>query len=236
MLKMIRLLATQLLLLISIVAYSQREDRVLYQQRLVRSIDLRITENENLFGKENKIAEVLLNALREGEITAYTSYSLNDTLSSEELDYRLKHFYSDGSFEYYSLKDLYQMELGEDLVFDTYRSELQFKPVYITLLIPELVSDKGLIEPLATFRWEDCIKIFRKYNVLTYKPVYNGRKINLTEVFVMHAYKSHICKIGKEDEVSYFDQRYANQIDAFLAGKEEEKKIIEIVYKLYNPR
>lgn len=232
---MIRLFASPLLMLVSVVAFAQRTDKVIYQQRLVRSIDIRIAENENFFGKDNKLSEVLIKAAKEGEITPYSSYTLTDTLSLDDLDYRLKYFYSDGEFDYYSAGDLYQMELGEDLIFDAYRSEIQFKPIYITLLIPESLSDKVLIEPLVTFRFDDCMNVLRKNNVVTHKPVYNGRKINLAEVFVMHAYKSNICKIGDEFETSYFDQMYVSHIDAFLAGKEEENKLIDILYKLYNP-
>jgi hypothetical protein len=63
----------------------------------------------------------------------------------------------------------------------------------------------------------------------------DGKPLNFKEVFLLHHYQSTIVKIGDENEL-YFDQIYPDGLNAFLAAKEAENKIVEYFYRLYNPQ
>jgi hypothetical protein len=209
-----------------------RECDITFRTHIVRSINLRHTANEDIFGK-GKVVEVLLDAALANQIPIYDPNNKTQVLSKESLLERLTAKGEDGNVETYSFKQLYQMEVSEDLVFDKQRSIPVYQVKYLTLFIPQDINYRGIHEPVATFRFQDCAKIFVHEDKAT--SLFNERReINFRDAFLLHSYKGEIVKMGREDDL-YFDQRYPDPAKAFMARKKSEEEVLEYFYKIYNP-
>lgn len=212
-----------------------READITYKKQIVRSVNLRKEENQILFGKRNFIAEILMEAVQEGKIIPYHSDKFDKVMTKEEFLERISIPMEDEDPVHYLPSQLYIMELGENVMFDKGRSVFVNHTVSLTLFIPEDMSYRGIREPVASFRYEDCHKLFRNDERAYSDPAKNGRQINFSEVFVLRLYTSHIVKIGGHDQL-YYDQLYSDPLRAFLASQNDENRIREYMYKVFNPK
>jgi hypothetical protein len=209
-----------------------RECDITFRTHIVRCINLRHAANEEIFGK-GRIVETLLAAAFANEIPVYNPENKTQILSNEALLERLTVKADDGTSEIYSYKQLYQIEVGEDLVFDKQRSIPVYQVKYLTLFIPQDINYRDLHEPVATFRFQDCEKFFRGDICGANSFSYNS-EINFRDAILLHMYKSEIVKMGREEDL-YFDQKYPDPAKAFLARKKSEEDVLEYFYKIYNP-
>jgi hypothetical protein len=211
-----------------------RECDVLFRKHIVRSIDLREKANSEIFRREDGIVRILMDALDQGKLKGYTPGNKNMELSKEDFFNKLKIPSEDSIAEAYNDYQLYKIELGEDLIFDKQRSVPVYEIKYLTIFLPEEINYREILEPLVTFKYEDCIRLFKEDNRAVW-DISNGKPLNFKEIFLLHQYHSRIVKIGNENEL-YFDQKYNSGLNAFLAAKEAENEIVEYFYRLYNPQ
>src|SRR5204862_6306978 len=94
------------------------------------------------------------------QVPVYNPDNKTQLLSQEALLERLTVKAEDGTAGTYSTRQLYQIEVGEDLVFDKQRSIPVYQVKYLTIFIPQDVNYRGIHEPVATFRFQDCEKFF----------------------------------------------------------------------------
>lgn len=225
-----------LLLFLASSAQHIREQDIVYSRYIVREIDLRYTTNKAVFGKGCLLSAVLLDAVKSGA-EAYQYEDRTKLMNYEEIQEKLRiPLAGDSCSAFYAAEELYVLELTEKCIFDKNTSEFRFIPVSLTVFIPAEVSSKGILEPLAVFPFETCTRIFRNdpraYSAVT-KP---GRPaINFNEQFLLRSYASAIVKIGNEDDL-YFDQQYADPYKAFMAMKQEEQALQEMMYAAYHPK
>jgi hypothetical protein len=210
-----------------------RECDITFRTHIVRSINLRHTANEDIFDK-GKVVEVLLEAAFANQIPVYNPNNKTELLSKENLLERLTVKNEDGTADTYSFRHLYQIEVGEDLVFDKQRSIPVYQVKYLTIFIPQDINYRGIHEPVATFRFQDCERIFRHGDHIA-NSFNNKTEINFRDAFLLHMYKSEIVKMGREDDL-YFDQKYPDPSKAFIARKKSEEEVLEYFYKIYNPK
>jgi hypothetical protein len=210
-----------------------RESDVLFKKRIVRSLNLSNEINSELFGSNNLLVTVLLEAYDRGELIGYTSVDLDMIMAKEHLLSRIQVNTESDTFMY-APRHLYKVELGEDLIFDNKHSEIVFDMEYLTVILPAEVNYRKIHEPIIYFRYDDCVKIFKSdVRAFAINPLLNGRNINYSEVFLLRLFKANIVKIGNE---MYFDQMYNDPMASFLAQKEAENKLNEYLYKLYHPK
>ncbi|GAL84426.1 hypothetical protein CHU_2031 [Sporocytophaga myxococcoides] len=126
---------------------------------------------------------------------------------------------------------LKEIELGEDIIFDKHRSEFSFEQKYIGLIIPQSENYRGITEPLAYFKYTDCIKVFNQ-DERAYSLNFSGVKVPFHDLFLTHSYKSYIVKIGNGN---YFDQLYPSASKAFIAARHQENLLNDYLYKFFNP-
>lgn len=224
-------------LLISVLSYGQhnpRECDILFRTQMVRSINLDYPLNKEIFG-DRIISKILVQAALEGKIQGYTDETFEDCLTAEQLKEKLRiRSDDDSSGEYIQPEELYLIELGEDLIFDKNRSEHYFKMKHLTVLIPFGISYRGFQENLCTFRYEDCEKLFKQdERAISSIPLTGGRKIPYDAIFVMKLFQSDFAKIGHGRV--YFDQVYNNPKDVFLATKAAEERLVNYLWRIYNP-
>src|SRR6478735_5949373 len=115
------------------------ESDIMYKKTLIRAIDLREKQNKPLFSKNKEITKLLLEAVERGDLKPYASDSLEEgrqltieefkanylipsdqaVLTEDEKAIALANGDSSvlaaGGAEYYFPRDLYQMQIKEDL-------------------------------------------------------------------------------------------------------------------------
>jgi hypothetical protein len=207
---------------------------VLFRKHIVRSIDLRDKFNSEIFRREDGIIRILMDALTSEKITPYSPKVKKNKICKDDFFNKLKIPSDNDTEEAYNDYHLYKIEVEEDLLFDKQRSVPVYEIKYITLYLPQEINYRGILEPLASFKYEDCLKVFKEDKRAVW-DLNDGKPLNFKEVFLLHHYQSTIVKIGDENEL-YFDQIYPDGLNAFLAAKEAENKIVEYFYRLYNPQ
>jgi hypothetical protein len=219
--------------------YSQFQPRacdILYKKQFIRSINLKNETNQELFGKKREIVKILTEAFLSGKLSGYSTNELNDPLSLEVFNEKISVKEEDGTVDHFLPEQLYILELGENLIFDKHRSDVYFDMEFISILIPDAVSNKGILEHLVSFKFDDCLKIFRKNpEAVSFNALKNGNDVNYAEVLMLRLFTSTIVKIGNYDDL-YFDQQYNDQMQTFLARKNKENEVTEYIYKLYHPK
>src|SRR6185437_13684124 len=158
-----------------------RNSDIMYKKRVVRALDLREKQNKPLMAVNNEITALLLDVVRKKLVQPYTNDSLTRTLTLEEFNERLvmpsemSNYNLDNPEDtttlyltygpdwrnelpqqsYYLPKDLYQMEITEDFIFDKNRSRTIYDIQSITIYIPadHPANLKGIQLPIASFRY-----------------------------------------------------------------------------------
>ena len=197
-------------------------------------MDLRDKGNEEIFGSDRYIVQALLNAYCSGNIKGYKNEKLNESLSYNDFDNRLNLFQEVATAES-AWTGLPLIEIGENLIFNKHTSDFYFSMQTLTLYIPAEMSHRGLQEPLISFAYQDCSRIFKSDpEAISVNPLKNGRNINYADLFLLRCFNSSIVKIGNSRDL-YFDQAHADKLSAFLAAKDGEHQLTEYLYKLYHP-
>jgi hypothetical protein len=209
-----------------------RECDITFRTHIVRSINLHNPANEDIFDK-GRIVEILLNAALNSQLPIYDPFNKDQTLDKAALMEKLSVKEEDGTVSQYTYRHLYQIEIGEDLVFDKQRSIPVYQVKYITLFIPQEINYRGIHEALVTFRFQDCGKLFIQdgHDGISFNEKV---KINFRDALLLHMYTAEIVKMGDEDDL-YFDQKYPKPADAFIARKKSEEEVLEYFYRIYNP-
>jgi hypothetical protein len=227
-------LLTSFFLHTAFAQHSKREDDIFFRKYLVRSVDMKEKANGEIFGKQALLIRLLLDAYCSGQIKGYRDPSLAAMLSCEEYEQRLP-LLSACQDGLHPAEVLHILEIGEYLVFDKHTSDFYFDMESLTLFISPDQNARGIQEPLISFSYPDCKKIFlANKSAVSMNPLKNGRNINYADVFLIRLFNSTIVKIGHADD-PYIDQACATQMSAFLTAKNGENKLTEYLYKLYHP-
>lgn len=213
-----------------------REDDVMFRTGMVRFIDLNWSKSKEVFGEDHALPRILFDAAMEGKLKAYTDDFLEQELTASELLEKLSECFDDTCIQVLAAESLTEIELSEDLVFDSRHSGHYFIPKTLALYLPESLNPKELREPWAVFVFEDVARVL-KNDPRAYgkKKLSSSRKVNFADLFVMKTYYSETIRIGHANEL-YFDQQFSDKVDAFIAAKNSEAKLIEYLYKIYNPK
>ena len=230
-------LLCSLIFMISMQLFAQhiREQDIAYTRFIVREIDLRQPENIKVFGIDAVLSSILLDGIKNGA-KAYDPLHPSTVLPYHAIMERLQIPSPDSCIESYEIEELYRIELTEQFIFDKHRSEFRFVPLYMTVFIPAEISVKGIMEPVMRLYVQDYTTILRQDTRAFIAGTKIGQPaVNMNEQLILRSYQSTIVKIGNEED-QYFDQRYNDPYKAFLAMKEEENAIQEMIYAAYHPQ
>jgi gliding motility associated protien GldN len=140
------------------------------------------------------------------------------------------------SYEY-RYKDLYQMELKEDMIFDKKRSRMYHDIKTITLLVPSTLSSNvsGIEKPIGTFKYSDLVKVFRNNpdKAIWFNPQNDAQHKNLADAFELWLFNSYIVKVSNPDD-SRLDAVYGSQQQGILASQQAAADLIEYEYNLWS--
>jgi hypothetical protein len=140
------------------------------------------------------------------------------------------------SFEY-RYKDLFQMELKEDLVFDKKRSRMYHDIQTVTLLVPSTAPNNaaGYEKPVATFKYSDLVRVFRNHpeSAIWFNAQNDAQHKNLADAFELGLFNSYITKVSNPNDSSLSDA-YGSARDGILAAQQTSADLVEYEYNLWS--
>ncbi|GGF16734.1 type IX secretion system ring protein PorN/GldN [Hymenobacter cavernae] len=140
------------------------------------------------------------------------------------------------SYEY-RYKDLYQMELKEDMIFDKKRSRMYHDIKTITLLVPATLgaNTSGIEKPIGTFKYSDLVRVFRNNpdKAIWFNSQNDAQHKNLADAFELWLFNSYIVKVSNPND-SRLDEIYGGQQQGVLASQQAASDLIEYEYNLWS--
>ncbi|WP_375416259.1 gliding motility protein GldN [uncultured Hymenobacter sp.] len=137
----------------------------------------------------------------------------------------------------YRYKDLYEMELKEDMIFDKKRSRMYHDIKTITLLVPSTLpsNTSGIETPIATFKYSDLVKVFRNNpeNAIWFNPQNDAQHKNLADAFELWLFNSYITKVSNAAD-SRLDDIYGGGQQGILAAQQTAADLVEYEYNLWS--
>jgi gliding motility associated protien GldN len=140
------------------------------------------------------------------------------------------------SNEYFP-KDLYQLEMKEDAIFDKKRSRMYHDIKALTLVVPASLKAniKGRDIPVGTFKYSDLVKVFRDHpqEAVWFNPRNDAQHRNLADAFDLRLFSSFITKVSNPDNASLEDI-YGGPQQGILAAQNAAEQMIEYEYNLWS--
>ncbi len=140
------------------------------------------------------------------------------------------------SYEYRP-KDVYQMELKEDMIFDKKRSRMYHDIKSITLLVPSTLSSNvsGIEKTIGSFKYSDLVRVFRANpdKAIWFNPQNDAQHKNLADAFELWLFNSYIVKVSNPNDAR-LDEVYGSQQQGILASQQAAADLIEYEYNLWS--
>ncbi|WP_448519522.1 type IX secretion system ring protein PorN/GldN [Rhodoflexus sp.] len=231
----------------------------LFKKSLWYTIDLREKQNKPFNAKGYEITGLLIEAVQSGILRPFTDETLSERLSLEEFTKRLTKqapaydpddlvFEDDGwggepgsdgtaSTEpemYLPGKELYLLEIKEDLIFDKKRSRMYRDIQTITIILPAEVNTSGVDKPIATFLYKEVVEnVFRDNNKAVWFNNANPREHrNMAEAFDLRLFSAHLTKYENGDGATIADI-YGEGARAMYASLQIEYALLEFESNLW---
>ncbi len=140
------------------------------------------------------------------------------------------------SYEYRS-KDLYQLELKEDMIFDKKRSRMYHDIKSIGILVPSTLpaNVSGIEKTVGYFKYNDLVKVFRAnpQTAIWFNSQNDAQHKNLADAFELWLFNSYITKVSNAGD-SRLDDIYGGQQQGILAAQQTAADLIEYEYNLWS--
>ena len=138
------------------------------------------------------------------------------------------------SNEYFP-KQLYLLELKENVVFDKKRSRLYHDIQTITIKVPSTLNPLGFEQPVGSFKMSDLVRVFRNHPELAiwYNPQNDAQHKNLADAFDLWLFSSYITKISNPGDRGLADIHGGGK-KGLLAAQEAAEALIEYEYSLWS--
>ena len=248
----------------SLKAKEVRHDDIMWKKRVTRRLDLRIRQNLSFFARDHEFSKLLIQAVLDGRVTAYKNESLQSTLSKAEFIKRLLiPSVVDGSddmsdcwdceeedtlqeardFSQYSLetcyggRDLYLMDLHEDLFFDKRHSRMKWDSKSINLYLsadhPENL--RKVDELIVSFDFKELEReLFKDNPKAIYFNQYNdAAHLNLSDAFQLRLFHSYIIKVSNPNDEYLVDEYGGDPKTGRMASQWKAYEFLEFEHNLW---
>jgi len=232
------------------------ESDVLYKKTVIRALDLREKQNLPIFSTNKEITRIIIDAVKKGDIKPYTSDSLDQgrSLTKEEFQKKITMAVpedNEGGDEpaadpatgggdaapaglEYLPKQLYQMQMKEDYIFDKQRSRAYHDIQSITVLIPSEFNAKGIEEPIATFKYKDLVEVFKKDpRAIYFNPSNDAEHRSLVDAFDLRLFSSYIIKVSNPRDEYLVDIYTESQKQGIMASYWKANELMEFEHNLW---
>ncbi len=205
-----------------------RQGDQMYRMAIWRRLNLNLRPNQPFFASGGEITKLIMDAVQEGRLTPYRNDSLASTMTREEFMDNLKLETAETleepgwgpgwgpeieqptgpTVDYYLPRELYLLEMREDMIFDRKRSRLYFDILAITIILPADNPNNfsGLEKPLGTFRFVDLVRVFDENpNALWYNPQNRAEDKPMSSAFELRLFHSNLYKIYNNRDQTFMD-------------------------------
>lgn len=232
---------------------------VMYQKTVTRALDLREKQNEPLFSRNAEITALLINGVANGIIKAYVNDSLNQQLSVLDFNKKLlspalaalptdtvdlfleygenwREIVEMYASEKYMARDLYQMELKENVLFDKQQSKWIYDIQTITIYIPadHPLNTRGIQTAVASFSYKELAENLFKDNpkAIWYNVENDRENKNLANAFDLRLFSSYIIKVSNAQD-QYLSDQYSDEQKGRMASNWSAEKFMEYEHNLW---
>ncbi|WP_299990227.1 gliding motility protein GldN [uncultured Pontibacter sp.] len=138
------------------------------------------------------------------------------------------------SNEYFA-KQLYLLELKENVVFDKKRSRMYHDIQTISIKVPSTLNPLGFEQTVGSFKMSDLVKVFRNNpeTAIWYNAQNDAQHKNLADAFDLWLFSSYITKISNPNDRALGDI-YGGGKKGLLAAQEALEALIEYEYSLWS--
>jgi gliding motility associated protien GldN len=137
----------------------------------------------------------------------------------------------------YRPKDIYQMELTEEMIFDKKRSRMYHQIKTVSLKLPSTLSTNtsGLEKTIATFKYSDLVKVFRNnpQQAIWFNAQNDAQHKNLADAFELWLFNSYIVKVSNPSGDDLATQ-YGSEREGLLAAQQTAADLVEYEYSLWS--
>mgnify|MGYP001068194723 CR=1 FL=1 len=229
-----------------------RKDDIMFKKSLWYRYDLRTKINAPLFAQNNEISKLLVDAVKQGIVTPYKNDSLNTVMSKKEFLENLKIPLSgkndedDLGFdnvdpwtnepekevelgpEEYLPRQLYILEMKEDLLFDKRESRMKHDILAFTLIIPAEQTPTGIDKTVASFSYKELAsKLFKNNpNAIWYNPQNAGAHLNIADAFTLRLPDGMLVKYENPKDNRIMDV-YGESKRSFIEAQNAVMQLME---------
>ena len=237
------------------------ESDIMFKKTILRAVDLREKQNKPLFSKNKEITKMLIEAVERGDLKPFATDSLEEgrMLTIEEFKENMKipsdqaeltedekaimlangdssFLQGAGGVNYYFPRDLYQMQLKEDLIFDKQRSRMYYDVHAITFLVPSdhPANIKGIEIPIASFIYRDVVSVLRDNpNAVWYNPQNDAQHKSIADAFELRLFSSYIIKVSNPDDAYLVDIYGGDQLKGIMSSQWAAFELLEFEHNLW---
>jgi gliding motility associated protien GldN len=137
----------------------------------------------------------------------------------------------------YLPREIYQMELTEEMIFDKKRSRMYHQIKTISLKLPSTLKSNvsGLEKNIATFKYADLVKVFRNnpQTAIWFNAQNDAQHKNLADAFELWLFNSYITKVSNPagDDLA---STYGGEREGLLASQQIAADLVEYEYNLWS--
>jgi gliding motility associated protien GldN len=236
------------------------ESDIMYKKTILRAVDLREKQNKPLFSKNKELTKIILEAVERGDLKPYASDSLEEgaiftidefrenmkipsdqaELTDEEKAIALANGDSSvlqsSGVNYYFPRDLYQLQIKEDLIFDNQRSRMYYDVHAITLIVP---SDhpsniKGIEIAVGSFVYKDLLKVVKDNpNAIWFNSQNDAQHKTIADAIELRLFSSYIIKVSNPDDAYIVDIYGGDQQTGIMASQWAAFDLLEYEHNLW---
>jgi len=233
---------------------------IMWKKGIVRAMDLREKQNTPLFSKNRELTKLILEAVAKGDIIPYANDSLASKITIDDFNTNLlmpsdvapmtkeekdikfaedgdSSVYKDNDAESYTARDIYMLQLTEDMLFDKQRSRLYYDILAVTIMIsPDHPRNiKGIEVPIASFSYKELVeKVFKDNPKAIWFNVQNDQQHkNLADAFDLRLFSSYIIKVSNPNDARLVDIYDNDQQKGIRASQWAAMEILEYEHNLW---
>ena len=233
---------------------------VMFKKTITRALDLREKQNMPLYSRNMEMTALLINAISKGTIKAYENDSLNTQLTIDEFSAKIstpealamlkadsnelilehgdnwKEIRDGVLSDCYTARDLYQLEIKENVLFDKQRSRMYYDIQSITIYIPaeHPKNEKGIQLAVASFSYKELVEQLFKDNpkALWFNCQNDKEHKNLSDAFDLRLFSSYIVKVSNGND-AYLSDLYNDQQKGIMASNWAAQELLEYEHNLW---
>ncbi|WP_345236535.1 gliding motility protein GldN [Hymenobacter saemangeumensis] len=137
----------------------------------------------------------------------------------------------------YRYKDLYELELREDAIFDKRQSRMTYEIKSLTLHVPAALPTNiaGIERPVASFRYSDVVRVFRANpeTAVWFNTQNEAASHNLADAFALRLFSSYVTKISNPYN-QRFDELAGYGSQSLKAASKQTSEMLEYEYNLWS--